>query len=91
MMGARMKQIYAIIVLEYFLLSVIAVNAGLILAAFGASLLATLLFKSAFFMDYYLILWANLSVISMTVFIGLINNRSLNKQSPLDLIRQEGN
>ena len=89
--GAKMKQVYAIIILEYFILSIIAVNAGLILAALGTYLLAELVFKSAFFMDYSLILWTNISVISLTIIIGLLNNMSLNKESPMDLIRQEGN
>ena len=88
-LGASSAQLWKIIVAEYFFLGVLGALAGVLLAVIFTMVLGKFVFEMNFTPDILQILMITGSVTLLTVFIGLINSRSVIAQSPLEVLRRE--
>jgi putative ABC transport system permease protein len=88
-MGALRKQISGITLVEYSFLGFFAGLSGILLAYFGAWLLAVYLFEIKYFPDLLSLLFIWLLVTALTIFIGWLNSRSILNRSPLEVLRKE--
>ena len=89
-LGATRKQILSIAALEYFILGALAAGTGLLLSLLGSWLLAKFAFDAVFIPTWWPvgILFASISL--LTVGIGLLNTRSVLRETPLEVLRKEG-
>ena len=88
--GASRKQLWTITLAEYFFLGSLGALSGIILAGLFSTLLATFLFEFTFIPDPVQILIVFALVTSLTVLIGLLNSRSVLRESPMEVLRREG-
>jgi putative ABC transport system permease protein len=88
-LGASRKQIFYINALEYFFLGSLAAFTGMFLSLGVAWLVAKFIFETAFVLKWLPLLGVFLSVCFLTVFIGLINSRSVVTRPPLEILREE--
>jgi len=88
-LGASRKQIFAITALEYFFLGSLAAATGIVLALAGSWALAKYTFETTFTPDWWPVLAVFVSICLLTVFIGLINSRSVLNKPPLEVLRRE--
>jgi len=88
-LGASRKQIFYINALEYFFLGSLAAFTGMFLSLGIAWLVAKFIFETAFVLKWLPLLGVFLSVCFLTVFIGLINSRSVVTRPPLEILREE--
>ena len=87
--GASKKQLWAIATAEYFFLGAISAISGIFLAAVFSTLLGQFVFEFTFIPDYAKIALIFFAVSTVSVFIGLMNNRKVVSQSPLAVLRSE--
>ena len=89
--GAKSNQILKIIALEYAYLGVIGSLAGVILSLIGSQLLAIWIFDAPFKPSIipFVVLFPVITVMVLTI--GLLNSRSVIKNSPLEVLRKENN
>ena len=87
--GASRKQIIRINFMEYFFLGSIASFTGIIIAILAAWGLAYFSFETVFIPNMLAVLITYLSITGLTVFIGLINSRSVVNKPPLEILRKE--
>ena len=88
-LGGSRKQILYISALEYFFLGALAAATGLILSLGISWLLARFIFETSFTPPWGILLLVMISVCLLTVFIGLINSRSVLNRPPLEILREE--
>jgi putative ABC transport system permease protein len=88
-LGASRKQILVITALEYLMLGMLAAAAGIVLAIGASWALAVYVFETAFSPNWWPVVLVFLSVVSITVGIGLFNIRALLSKPPLEILRQE--
>lgn len=89
-LGAVRKQILFITGLEYFFLGALAAITGILLAL-GASLaLAKFSIDTSFHPHWQPMVLIFLSIVTLTILIGLINIRSVINKPPLEILRREG-
>jgi putative ABC transport system permease protein len=88
-LGASRKQIYYITALEYFFLGALAAATGIALSLVGSWLLAKFVFDTQFTLEWLPLLIVFFMVCMLTVFIGLINSRSVVRRPPLEILREE--
>ncbi|MDQ3395362.1 MAG: FtsX-like permease family protein [Bacteroidota bacterium] len=88
-LGASKKQILYITGLEYFFLGSLASLSGILLALAGSYGLAYYNFETTFHPDFVPILLVYLIITTLTVAIGLLNNREVLNKPPLEVLRTE--
>lgn len=88
-LGASRRQILQILVVEYFSLGTLASASGMVLSALASWALAAFLFKIDFTFSVWPLLWAWLTVSTLTVLAGLLTSRGLCTHPPLEILRQE--
>ena len=88
-LGSSKKQIFAITALEYFFLGALAAVTGIFLAVIGSWMLAHYIFETRFSPPYIPAIILFLIVCSVTIFIGVLNNRFIVRKPPLEILRQE--
>ncbi len=88
-LGASRKQIFYINALEYFFLGALAAATGMFLSLGAAWLVAKFVFETEFVLKWLPLLGVFLSVCFLTVFIGLLNSRSVVTRPPLEILREE--
>ena len=88
-LGASRKQIFYINALEYFFLGSLAAFTGMFLSLGASWLVAKFIFETAFVLKWIPLLLVFVSVCFLTVFIGLINSRSVVTRPPLEILREE--
>ncbi len=88
-LGAGRKQIYMINAIEYFFIGAMAATTGIVLALLAAWTLAYYSFDMSFNPDPVPMIIIFLSICFLTVFIGLLNIRTIVSKSPLEILRQE--
>jgi putative ABC transport system permease protein len=88
-LGASRKQIFSIVVLEYFFLGALAAFTGTLLALAASWVLAHYLFTTSFHPDVVPVLILGLIVCLLTIITGLSNSFSLLNKPPLEVLRQE--
>jgi putative ABC transport system permease protein len=87
--GAKSHQILKIIALEYIYLGVIGSLAGVLLSLIGSQLLAIWIFDTPFSPSIipFAVLFPVITLMVLTI--GLLNSRSVIKNSPLEVLRKE--
>jgi putative ABC transport system permease protein len=88
-LGADRKQVYMINAIEYFFIGALAATTGIVLSLLGAWALARFSFDMNFEPELLPLLIIFLSICFLTVFIGLMNIRTIVSRSPLEILRQE--
>ncbi|MDA0194221.1 MAG: FtsX-like permease family protein [Bacteroidetes bacterium] len=88
-LGASKKQIFGITALEYMFLGSIAAFSGIILALLGSWALAVFSFEMAFIPNFFPAVILFVIIAGLTVFIGLLNSRSIIQKTPLEVLRAE--
>jgi putative ABC transport system permease protein len=88
-LGASRKQIFYISALEYFFLGALAAAAGIILSLVLSWMLAKYIFKTVFTPELLPMAGVFLCISMLTVFIGLLNSRSVVTRPPLEILREE--
>lgn len=88
-LGASGSQLWKIIFAEYFFLGLLGAISGVLLAVLITSLLGTFLFDFSFVPGPGSSLLLIAGVTALTVGIGLLNSRSVVRQSPLEVLRKE--
>jgi putative ABC transport system permease protein len=89
-LGATRKQVTRIMIIEYVFLGGFAALTGLFLSYLGGWALAYFVFKAVFvptFLPFVIVL---LTVIGLTVLIGMLNSRGILDRPPLEVLRVEG-
>jgi len=88
-MGASKAQLWKIIAAEYFFLGGLGALAGLFLAVVFTSLLGYFIFEFTYVPDFLEIMGFFFGITVLTVCIGLLNSRTIVRQSPLTVLRNE--
>jgi putative ABC transport system permease protein len=88
-LGASRQQIFSITALEYFFLGTLAALAGILLSVLGSWALAYYVFETPFRPSLLPIFWVFLSVVGLTVLIGIANSRFVVNKAPLEVLREE--
>jgi putative ABC transport system permease protein len=88
-LGASRKQIYYITALEYFFLGALAAATGIVLSLGISWMLAKFIFNTEFTLQWLPLLIVFVTVCLLTVFIGLINSRTVVNRPPLEILREE--
>ena len=88
-LGASRRQILTITALEYFFLGAMAAATGIILSIGASWALAKYTFEAPFNPQVAPALIVFVLVSLLTVFIGLLNSRSVLSKSPLEILRTE--
>ena len=88
-MGARKQQIFKINSLEYFLLGSVASLIGIPLGLLASLGLGHFYFDATFSPQLLPMLIIYISITALTVFIGLVNSRSIVNKPPLEVLRNE--
>lgn len=89
-LGASTRQLWIITFAEYFFLGGFGATCGILLAGLFSILLGKFVFEFTFIPNLQQMLVVFLLVTSMSVFIGLLNNRSVVRQSPMKVLRRQG-
>ena len=90
-LGASRRQVFLILGVEYLCLAGAAAVGGVLLAWLGSWVLARLVFQSPFVPAFLPSLGVCLLVTSVTVLIGVLATRGLNKLPPLEALRASAN
>lgn len=89
-LGASKKQLWTITIAEYFFLGSLAAISGIFLAGLFSTLLGQFVFEFTFIPNLAQIVTVFFLVTGISVTIGLLNSRSVVRQSPLEVLRREG-
>ncbi|GAB4237249.1 MAG: ABC transporter permease [Ekhidna sp.] len=89
-LGASSKQLWIITVAEYFFLGGLGALSGIFLAGLFSTLLGRFMFEFTFVPDLGQIVTVFVLVTGMSILIGLLNSRSVVKESPMEVLRREG-
>jgi putative ABC transport system permease protein len=87
--GASKTQLWKIIAAEYFFLGGLGASAGLFLAVVFTSLLGYFIFEFTYVPNLLEIVGFFFSITVLTVCVGLLNSRTIVRQSPLTVLRNE--
>ena len=88
-LGASRWQILGVMITEYFTIGFLAANVGILLALCGSMALSQLVFDTQFSVNWASVAAANLTVIGLTMVVGMVNSGTLYRRPPLDVLRQE--
>ncbi|MDX1950870.1 MAG: FtsX-like permease family protein [Verrucomicrobiota bacterium] len=88
-LGASKKQVMQILLVEYFLLGLLASITGLVLSVGASWALAVFLFKMKFAFPLLPVLASIVIVSSITIITGLLSSRGLLARPPLEILRAE--
>jgi putative ABC transport system permease protein len=88
-LGARKRQVLQIMVVEYFLLGMLAALTGLLMAWAASWALARYVFEAPFVPFMQVSLQALLIVTLLAVAIGILNSRGIANRPPLEVLRAE--
>jgi putative ABC transport system permease protein len=88
-LGAGRKQVYMINAIEYFFIGALAATTGILLSLLAGWALAEFSFDMSYRPDLIPLLIIFIVICSLTVFIGLMNIRTIISRSPLEILRQE--
>ncbi len=89
-LGASKKQLWTITIAEYFFLGGLGAISGIFLAAIFSTLLGRFVFEFTFIPNLVQIGIVFVLVTGLSIVIGLLNSRSVVRQSPMEVLRREG-
>lgn len=90
-LGASKSQIIKIVSIEYLFLGILSAFTGLILSVGLTWLLGYFYFDLAFLPNLWVIGIGIAVVTALTIFIGMLNSRSIYSKTPLEVLRVEAN
>lgn len=88
--GASSRKLWTIIFAEYFFLGALGALSGLLIAVVTTTLLGRFVFEFTFVPHFGQMAMVGLTITFITVLIGLLNSRDVIRQSPLEVLRNEG-
>jgi putative ABC transport system permease protein len=88
-LGATRSQVFRVVLAEYLSLGLLASVVALVLAAIAAWALARFLFEGRFSLPLLPMTALTLSIIALTVIVGLLNSRDVVRRTPLEVLRDE--
>jgi putative ABC transport system permease protein len=88
-LGATRSQIFRVVLAEYLSLGLLASAVALVLAAAAAWALARFVFESGFSLPLIPMSVLILSIVALTVIVGLANSREVVRRPPLAVLRNE--
>ena len=89
-LGASKKQLWTITIAEYFFLGGLGAISGIFLATLFSTLLGQFVFEFTFIPNPAQIGIVFTMVTGLSIVIGLLNSRSVVRQSPMEVLRREG-
>ncbi|WP_424961732.1 ABC transporter permease [Ekhidna sp.] len=89
-LGASKKQLWTITIAEYFFLGALGALSGILLAGLFTTLLGQFVFEFTFIPNASQIGIVFVLVTGMSILIGLLNSRSVVRESPMEVLRREG-
>jgi putative ABC transport system permease protein len=88
-LGASTRQLNAIVVGEYFALGLISSSIGVILAGVSSALLSIFVFETDVSFPFLISALTIVTVVAITLAVGLLNSRGITRRPPLEVLRQE--
>jgi putative ABC transport system permease protein len=88
-LGATRAQIFRVVVAEYLSLGLLATVAALILSTLAAWALARFVFEGSFTVPLASLSALALSIVALTVAVGLANSVDVVRRTPLEVLRDE--
>ncbi len=88
-LGAVRRQVVAMMTVEYLLLGFLASLSGVMLSAVAGVILAQTVFKFTFIPSLLPLAAMMMVMMLLTLAIGTVGNRSVHRQSPLEVLRNE--
>jgi putative ABC transport system permease protein len=88
-LGATRSQLFGIILAEYLALGLLAAGVATVLALSASWALARFVFESRFSIPVLPLGGLTLSIVALTVAVGLANSREIVRRAPLQVLREE--
>ena len=88
-LGATQSQVFRVVLAEYFSLGLLASAVALALAAAAGWALARFVFEGNFSVPVLPMTGLTLSIVALTVVVGLVNSRDVVRRTPLEVLREE--
>ncbi|MDX1429809.1 MAG: FtsX-like permease family protein, partial [Rhodothermales bacterium] len=88
-LGANRRQVFSIMTVEYVLIGLLAAIAGVALSSLATLALAEFVFEAPFVLPWSELLAMAVSVVALTVGVGLVSSRGVYSRPPLDVLRVE--
>jgi putative ABC transport system permease protein len=88
-LGATRAQIFRVVLAEYLSLGLLASAVALVLAAAAGWGLARFVFEGSFSLPLVPMSGLILSIVALTVVVGLANSRDVVRRTPLEVLREE--
>jgi putative ABC transport system permease protein len=88
-LGATRSQILRVVLAEYLSLGLLASTVALLLAAGAGWALARFVFEGKFSLPLLPMTGLTLSIVALTVLVGLANSRDVIRRTPLEVLREE--
>jgi putative ABC transport system permease protein len=88
-LGATRSQVFRVVLAEYLSLGLLASAVALVLAAAAAWALARFVFEGSFSLPLLPMTGLTLSIVVLTVVVGLANSRDVVRRTPLEVLRDE--
>jgi putative ABC transport system permease protein len=88
-LGATQSQVFRVVLAEYLSLGLLASAVALVLAAAAGWALARFLFEGRFSLPLLPMTGLTLSIVALTVVVGLANSRDVVRRAPLEVLRGE--
>lgn len=88
-LGATRAQIFRVVLAEYLSLGLLASAVALVLAAAAGWALARFVFEGSFSLPLMPLGGLILSIVALTVFVGVANSRDVVRRTPLEVLRDE--
>jgi putative ABC transport system permease protein len=88
-LGATRGQVFRVVLAEYLSLGLLASAVALVLATASGWALARFLFEGSFSLPVVPMAGIALSIVALTVMVGLANSREVVRQPPLEVLRQD--
>jgi len=89
-LGARRRQVVKIQIIEYAFLGILAAFIGLFLSVGTSALIGYFYFNIEFIPNFAILATEVILLITLVLFIGLLNTRGIHSKPPLEILRQEG-
>ena len=88
-LGATRNQVFRVVLAEYLSLGLLASAVALVLAAAAGWALARFVFEGGFSLPLLPMTGLTLSIVVLTVLVGLANSRDVVRRTPLEVLREE--
>jgi putative ABC transport system permease protein len=88
-LGATRGQVFRVVLAEYLSLGVLAAGVALAMAAAAGWAIARFVFEGTFTLPMLPMTGLALTIVALTVIVGLVNSREVVRQPPLEVLRQE--